>query len=84
MLNGKIGAGGFDQRDRGEVIRRGDLCQSRVLALADLADCAAFDRGLVGDDQTLAARDKPDASDHAHADELVLHAMPGKRRDFRK
>src|SRR5262249_36152384 len=66
------------------MIRRGDLGQSRVLALADLADRAAFDRGLVGDDQALAARDKPDATDHAHPDELVLHPVAGQWGDFEK
>src|SRR5215813_2616879 len=84
MLNRKIGAGGFDQRDRCEMIRRGDLSQSRVFALADLADRAAFDRRFVGDDQTLAARDKPNAADHAHADEFVLHPVTGQRRNFEK
>src|SRR4029079_1269403 len=42
-LDGRMGAGRFDEAYAGEVVFGADIGEPSILELADLADCAAFD-----------------------------------------
>src|SRR5580704_2514890 len=74
----------FDAQNHGKRILARNLSKPRILPQARLAGRPALQRGLVGNDQTLAAADQSDSADDARTRRLTLHPDSCERRDFEK
>ncbi len=84
-LQRQKGAAGIDEVDARQAVLERDLLRAQVLLDGDREVRAAFDRGVVGDDQHFAARDAADAGDEAGGRRLVVvHVERGERRQLEK
>ncbi|MNS68937.1 hypothetical protein D3C72_1022380 [compost metagenome] len=79
----QVGAARIDQVDAGQIVLLGDFLRPQVLLHRHGEVGAALHRGVVGDDHDLAARDAPDAADHACAGGFIpIHAVGGQLADL--
>ena len=76
-------AAGIDQIDAGQMILARDILRAQVLLHRHGVVGAAFDRGVVGDDDAFAAADAADAGDYARGVHVAaIKAIAGERRKF--
>ena len=81
----QVGAAGIDQINARQPVVARDLLRAQMLLYRHRIIGAAFDGGIVADDDAFAPRDAADAGDEAGAmDGVVVHVASGKRRQFQK
>ena len=73
-------AAGIDEIHAGQPVLERDLLRAHVLLDRHREVGAAFDRGVVGDDQHFAAGDAADAGDDAGRRRFVVVQVPGRQR----
>ncbi len=85
VLLGQEGPARVHEVDAGQPVLEGDFLGPEVLLHRHRVVGAALDRGVVGNDQHLAAVDQADPGDHARAGRIVVvHAVGGQRRDLQE
>ena len=83
VLQRQEGAAGVDQVDAGQAVLQGDLLGAEVLLHRHRVVGAAFDRGVVGDDDAAAAADGADPGDDpGPRRRVVVHPVRGERREL--
>ena len=83
----EIGAAGFDQAYRRQLVLQRDLLDTQVLLHSHRGRSATFDRAVVGRDDAADAGHIADAGNaaatlNAFRAIVVVHAKAGKRREF--
>ena len=76
VLHGQERAAGVHQIDAGQAVLQRHLLGAQVLLDRHGIVGAPLDRGVVGDDQALAARYGADAGDHARAGRVAVVQLP--------
>jgi len=85
VLQRQEGAPRVDQVQAGQVILQRDLLGAQVLLHRHRVIGAAFDRGIVGYDQTFHTRDAANPGNHPGTRRgIVIQAMGGQGRDFQE
>ena len=81
----QVGAAGIDQINARKPVLARDLLRAQMLLHRHRIIGAAFDGGIVADDDAFAVTDATDASDEAGAmDVIVIHVGGSERRQFQK
>ena len=88
-LQQQIGAGAFDELNKGKLVGERDLLGSDRLLDPHRMGRAAFDAGIVGRDHASCSRHHADADDRAAAEHIVdavvlMHAEAGEAGEFEK
>ncbi len=83
ILQGQERAARIDEIQAGQMILFGDLLGAQMFLDRHREVGAAFDGGVVGDDEHFAIRDAPDAGDDARGGSLfVIEVVCGERGEF--
>ncbi len=80
VLKRQEGPARVDQVEAGQAVLLGNLLRTQVLLDREREVRAALDRGVVGDDDALAALHDPDPGDDAGGGRLPLVDVPGGER----
>ena len=83
-LKGQVGATGIDQIHTRQAVLLTDFLGTQVLFDGHGIIGAAFDRGIVGNNNGLATLNQPDAGDNAGRGRIVIHAVSGQGRQLQK
>ena len=83
-LKGQVRAAGIHQIHTRQAVLLTDFLGAQMLFDGHGIIGAAFDRGIVGNNDGLAALNQPDAGDNAGRGRIVIHAVRGQGRQLQK